>query len=128
MHSTRLPRLRGCLMAVALAAVASFAAPASADNADKEKTKVTIKKLTRSGASGKLTSKDSSCLGRRKVSLFRFDDYVSVKVKTTRSSSNGRWAVKKRNLKAGRYFAKVAANERNGVTCLYDASKSERLG
>lgn len=128
MHSIRFPRSRACVTAVALAVVASVAAPVQADKGDKPKTKITIQKLTRSGASGKLSSKDRSCLRHRKVSLFRFDDYVSVKVKTTSSRSNGKWAAKKRNLKDGRYFAKVDSDKRNGVTCLYDVSKSERLG
>ena len=56
------------------------------------------------------------------MTLFRIDDYVSVKVKITQSNARGRWKVKK-NLKRARYFAKVDAIK----GCRYDVSTIERL-
>ena len=41
------------------------------------------------------------------MSLFRFDDYVSVKIEITHRTG-GTWRTKK-DLKDGRYFAKVDA-------------------
>jgi len=81
-----------------------------------------IKKLKHSGAAGKVRSSRSSCRPGRKVSLFRFDGFRSDKVAITHSGSGGRWRVKK-DLRAGRYFAKVDA----GNGCRYDVSRAKRL-
>jgi hypothetical protein len=87
------------------------------------KTKIVIKSLKNSGASGKLISGTNSCEGGgRKVSLFRLDDFISVKIEITHSKSDGSWRTKK-DLKDGDYFAKVDAS----AGCRYATSKTEHL-
>ena len=115
-------RPRVASAALAIAAIAAFAVPTAAARDRGEKTRITIKKISHTGASGKLSSRSERCLKHRKVTLFRVDDYVSVKVKITESNARGRWKVKK-NLKRARYFAKVDAIK----GCRYDVSNSERL-
>jgi hypothetical protein len=107
---------------VILIAACALAAggPAAAD--DRPKTRIVIKKLKHSGASGKLSAGNSGCLGGRKVSLFRLEGFVSRKIAITHSNSHGRWRVRK-DLPDGRYFAKVD----RGNGCRYDNSKTETL-
>jgi hypothetical protein len=109
----------------ALAAVAALgltAVPLSAADGG-AKTRIKIKKLTENGAKGKLLSGDNKCEGGgRKVSLFRYEDFISVKVEITHSKGNGAWRTKK-DLKEGEYFAKVDASP----GCRYAVSKTKRL-
>ncbi|MDX6580838.1 MAG: hypothetical protein QOI10_22 [Solirubrobacterales bacterium] len=87
------------------------------------KTKIVIKSLKPTGASGQLISHENKCEGGgRKVSLFRLDDFVSVKIKIVYSNSDGSWRTKK-DLKAGDYFAKVDATP----GCRYATSKTQTL-
>ena len=87
------------------------------------KTKIVIKSLKPTGASGKLISHENKCEGGgRKVSLFRLDDFVSVKIAIVYSKSNGVWKTGK-DLKDGDYFAKVDASP----GCRYATSKTETL-
>jgi hypothetical protein len=111
---------RALAAVLAIAALGLIAAPANGDNG--EKSKIVIKKLKPTGASGKVISKDHRCEGGKKVTLFRFDDYVSVKVEITHSKPNGSWRTKK-NLQDGKYFAKVDASP----GCRYAVSKYETL-
>ena len=90
------------------------------------KSRITIKRISASGASGKVSSQSHACVSGRKVTLFRLDDFVSVKVDITRSDGHGRWHAKRR-LKPGRYFAKVDASRGNGSTCLFDDSRRVTL-
>ncbi|HLM30773.1 MAG TPA: hypothetical protein VK326_03835 [Solirubrobacterales bacterium] len=113
---------RGAAAALAIAAIAAVTVPTAVARDGGEKTRIMIKKISHKGASGKLSSRSERCLKRRKVTLFRIDDYVSVKVKITQSNARGRWKVKK-NLKRARYFAKVDAIK----GCRYDVSTIERL-
>jgi hypothetical protein len=115
-------KLRAVSVALAIAALAAVAAPTAGARDGGEKTKITIKKLGHSGASGKLRSKSERCLKHRKVTLFRLDDFRSVKVKITESDARGRWKVKK-DLGSGTYFAKVDSIK----GCRYDVSNNERL-
>ena len=115
--------MRTGLTTVALVATLAFAAITPAALGDQgSKTKIVIKNLKSSGASGKVISKDHGCEGGKKVSLFRFDDYVSVKIEITHSNSSGTWRTKK-NLKDGKYFAKVDAS----AGCRYAVSKYKTL-
>jgi hypothetical protein len=109
-------------IAVALAGLAlgAGALPALAD--DRPKTRIVIKKLDYSGASGKVSSRAGGCAGGREVALFRLNGYLSRKLGKTRTDSSGRWRVK-RDLRDGRYFATVAS----GSGCRYDNSKTETL-
>ena len=116
----RVAFVRAGMVLLSIAALGLLASPASGDGG--EKSKITIKKLTPRGASGKVISKAHSCEGGKKVSLFRFDDYVSVKVEITHSNSNGAWKTKK-DLKPGKYFAKVDAS----AGCRYAVSKYKNL-
>jgi hypothetical protein len=116
-------RLATALIAVlALAVIVGGASPATAGK--KIKSKVEIKKLSTSGASGTVTSKENSCLPHRKISLFTWDGYSSQKIAITNTNSHGKWKVS-RELKTGiQYFAKVDAKGK----CGYDNSPFERLG
>jgi hypothetical protein len=111
---------RAAVALLAIAALGIAAVPANGDGG--EKSKIVIKKLKPTGASGKVSSKDHSCVSGKKVSLFRFDDYVSVKIEITHSKSDGSWRTKK-DLKEGKYFAKVDAS----AGCRYAVSKYETL-
>ena len=84
----------------------------------KAKTKIQFKALGTTGSSGTLESKKKFCLKNRKVSIFRVDDFVSDKVEITYSNSKGKWKTEK-DLQPGEYFAKVDAENINGVECLY---------
>jgi hypothetical protein len=114
------------IAALALAAVLAIAVPANAVEGNKEKSKITIKRISGSGASGKVISKRPGCEPHRKVTLFRYVDFVSEKVKITQSDSQGVWRVR-RDLDPGRYFAKVDAAKAAGTRCLYDVSKNAHV-
>jgi hypothetical protein len=112
--------------ALVLAGLLAIAAQAGAVEGNKEKTKITIKKISGSGASGKVISKRRGCEAHRKVTLFRYVDFVSEKVKITESNSHGVWRVRK-DLEPGKYFAKVDATKAAGTRCLYDVSKNAHV-
>ncbi len=112
--------MRWIALALAAIALGAGALPAVAD--DRPKTRIVIKKLKHSGASGKVSSSAGGCVDGREVALFRLDGYVSRKLAKTRTGSNGRWQVGK-HLRNGRYFATVAS----GSGCRYDNSKTETL-
>ena len=86
------------------------------------KTRIEIKELKPGGAEGILKSGKEACLGGRKVSLFRLDDFVSVKIEITQSNGKGEWKTNK-SLKEGQYFAKVDAVP----GCRYDVSPKKSL-
>jgi hypothetical protein len=109
------------LVALSALACALVAAPVSAD--DRPKSRIVIKKLEHSGASGKVSSSAGGCIGGRKVSLFRLDGFVSRKLAKTRTNANGKWKVDK-HLRDGRYFATVVSSG----GCRYDNSRTETLG
>ena len=56
------------------------------------------------------------------MSLFRRDDFVSVKIEITQSDSRGRWETGT-NLQPGTYFAKVDAS----AGCRYAVSAYAKL-
>jgi hypothetical protein len=122
LHST-LARL---LATLALVTAMVAAPPAGGAEGNKTKSRITIKSIDASGASGKVASKREGCEAHRKVTLFVYDDFVSTKVKITESNSNGKWRVR-RNLSPGKYFAKVDASKQAGTRCLYDVSKNRRI-
>ena len=107
---------------VAAAALGLTAAPFTAADGG-AKTKIVFKSLKSTGASGKLISGENKCeSGGRKVSLFRLDDFISVKIEITYSKSDGSWRTHK-DLKDGDYFSKVDASP----GCRYAVSKTETL-
>jgi hypothetical protein len=105
---------------LSLALVVGGASPASAGK--KIKTKVEIKKLSTSGASGTVGSKVSSCIPHRKISLFTWNGYSSQKIAITSTNSNGKWKVNRDLQPDTQYFAKVDAKGK----CGYDNSPFER--
>ena len=111
---------------LALVAAVAAAAPASGVEGNKAKSKITIERIGGAGASGKVSSNRDGCEAGRKVTLFIYDDFVSIKVKITESDSHGEWRVK-RDLAPGKYFAKVDAGKAGGTRCLYDVSKNRRI-
>ena len=92
----------------------------------KAKTKIQFKSLGVTGSSGTLSSKKNFCLKNRKVSIFLLDDFVSDKIEITYSNAKGKWKTNK-DLEPGEYFAKVDAENINGVECLYGVSKNTRF-
>ncbi len=115
-------RLITTLAALPAAAVLCFSAsPATGDGG--EKTKIVIKALSPTGASGKVVSKDNDCEGGKKVSLFRLDDFLSVKIEITQSKRNGTWKTSK-DLQEGQYFVKVDSSP----GCRYAVSPYKNLG
>ncbi len=115
-------RSRGNGARAAALVLALTAAPFSAADGG-AKTKIVFKSLKSTGASGKLISHENKCEGGgRKVSLFRLDDFISVKIEITYSKSNGTWKTNK-DLKDGEYFSKVDASP----GCRYAVSKNETL-
>ena len=60
------------------------------------------------------------------MTLFIYEDFVSIKVKITASDSHGEWRVG-RNLAPGKYFAKVDASKAGGTRCLFDVSPNRRI-
>jgi hypothetical protein len=112
-------------LGIAVLAATLLLAPAAL-GANGAKSRITIKRISASGASGEVRSQSGACVSGRKVTLFRLDDFISVKVEITRSHGHGRWRVK-RPLKPGRYFAKVDASRGNGQTCLFDDSRRVTL-
>ena len=117
---------RALVTSLAIAALAPAAALAgdegSGQGAGGAKSKIVIKSLKPTGASGKVTSGAAKCENRRKVTLFVIVDFVSDKVAILRTDGNGNWRTKK-DLKEGEYFAKVDSIP----GCRYDVSKTERL-
>jgi hypothetical protein len=122
----RSERVLAALAAIALAAALGLAAPVGAAEGNKTKTKITIKRIGVGGASGKVISKRGGCEPHRKVTLFRYDDFISTKVKITQSDSHGNWRVRK-SLEPGKYFAKVDSAKAAGTHCLYDVSKNAHV-
>jgi hypothetical protein len=90
----------------------------------KAKTKIAFKDLGTNGSSGTLESKKNFCLKNRKVSLFKLEDFVSDKIEIVYSNAKGKWKTK-HQLSPGEYFAKVDAENINGVECLYAVSKNK---
>lgn len=108
--------------ALALAPAGALAGDGEGEGAGGAKSKIVIKTLKATGASGKVTSGSSKCEKRRHVQFFRIDDFVSVKIARMDTDGNGNWRTK-RDLKPGLYFAKVDSRE----GCRYDVSSKERL-
>jgi hypothetical protein len=114
-------------LALALLASACLTGGAVADGGGpKAKTKIQFKSLTAGGSSGTLESKKNFCLKNRKVSIFLLEDFVSDKIEITYSNSKGKWKTNK-DLQPGDYFAKVDAENINGVECLYAVTGNKTL-
>ncbi len=61
------------------------------------------------------------------MSLFLVDDFVSDKIEIVYSNAKGKWKTNK-SLETGfEYFAKVDAENINGVECLYGVTGNKRL-
>ncbi len=114
--------MKAGIWAIGLAALIALTASAPAGGDGGEKTKIKIKKLAGSGAAGKVTSSARRCVGGKKVTLFRTDDFRSTKVEITKSNARGKWRTKKR-LRPGRYFAKVDSSS----GCRYAVSRFRLL-
>ncbi len=113
--------IRGAALIAAGTLALAVAAPEAIGDGG-AKTRIEIKELKDSGASGTLSSSKEACLGHRKVSIFRLDDFVSVKIEITQSNGKGEWKTNK-SLEQGQYFAKVDAVK----GCRYDVSPKESL-
>jgi hypothetical protein len=112
-------RVRGTI-ASAIAALALAVPAASADGG--AKTRITMQKLSSTGAGGTVSSGKARCEPRRKVSLFMLESFITDKVAITYTDSKGQWRFDRR-LKEGVYFAKVDSAK----GCRYDNSRRKRL-
>jgi|SRR5690349_21631996 hypothetical protein len=111
------------LIAAAALTVAVTSGAFADGHGPKAKTKIAFKTLGVNGSTGTLSSKKKFCLKNRKVSLFQVIDFVSEKEEIVYSNSKGKWKTK-HTLKPGEYFAKVDAENINGVECLYGVTKN----
>ena len=111
---------RAALAALGIGALALTAAPAHAGKQAKSKLK--IKRIDTTGASGTVTSKDVGCEPGRKVKLFLIGDYVPVRVGKDSTNGQGKWKVAA-DLERGRYYSKVAKTE----DCKGAESNDERI-
>jgi hypothetical protein len=95
---------------VILAAAVMLAFPALGAGAGKKSTTIVIGfKLP--AWHGKVTSPSKSCVGNRKVKLYRVKNGKTVMLGRDRSNSNGGWAVLiGSNIPKGSYYATVAKN------------------
>ena len=109
---------RTILITALLALATAF--PALGD--ERPKSKIVIKELSAGGAAGKVISKRAACEREKKVTLFRLDDFISVKIEITQSDGNGRWEAGG-PLQPGTYFAKVDSSD----GCRYAVSRFEKL-
>ena len=111
------------MAAAAVAALTALAMAAPGAGADGgAKTRITMKKLSATGSAGTVSSGRRSCEGKRKVSLFVLESFITDKIAITYSNSRGRWSIDRR-LKEGVYFAKVDSAK----GCRYDNSRRKRL-
>lgn len=94
----------------AVCACALLAFPATGAAAFKTKVIVSLKFPA---FHGKLTSPRSSCLGNRKVKMFRERNGKKVLLGSDRSNAKGKWAIPVgKNLKSGSYYATVAKTKK----------------
>jgi len=97
------------VLLVALAAVCASAFlvfPATGAAAFKTKVVVSLKFPA---FHGKLVSKRQSCLGNRRVKMFRERNGKKVKLGSDKSNAKGKWNIPVgKNLKPGTYYATVA--------------------
>ena len=112
-------RKAGMVLVAVLALGTATTASAGSQGA---KSRIAIKELSATGASGVVTSKRPACLKKRKVSLFTYDGFITDKIAITSTNRKGKWAIT-RDLKPGTYFAKVDASK----GCRYDNSKRKQL-
>jgi hypothetical protein len=119
-------RINLAIAVIAAAAMTvAISSGASADGGGpKAKTKIDFTDLGTNGSKGTLSSKKNFCLKNRKVSLFRVEDFVSDKEEIVYSNAKGKWKTK-HQLEPGDYFAKVDAENINGVECLYAVTKTK---
>jgi len=101
---------RTLLAVLAVAACALLAFPATGAAAFKTKVVVSLKFPA---FHGKLTSPRSSCLGNRKVKMFRERNGKKVLLGSDRSDAQGKWKIPVgKNLKSGSYYATVAKTKK----------------
>ena len=108
------------MAAAALIALALAAPAASGDGG--AKTQITMKRLSATGAAGRVSSGKASCEKDRKVSLFVLEGFITDKLEITHTNSRGEWRIR-RKLKEGVYFVKVDSAK----GCRYDNSRRKRL-
>ena len=114
-------RIRAITAATAaLAITLSAAAAGFADSG--ARTRIEITKLTATQIKGTIESGKRSCEKGRHVQVFRYEDFVSVKVGRVDAQNDGDWRLRK-PLQPARYVAKV--DYKPG--CRYDLSPEKRL-
>ena len=107
---------------VVLCASALLVFPATGAAAFKTKVVVSLKFPA---FHGKLTSPRQSCLGNRKVKMFRESNGKRVLLGRDRSNANGKWKIPVgKNLKSGSYYATVAKTK----NCKGDKSSVVPIG
>jgi hypothetical protein len=107
---------------VVLCASAFLVFPATGAAAFKTKVVVSLKFPA---FHGKLTSPRQSCLGNRKVKMFRERNGKKVKLGSDRSNAKGKWKIPVgKNLKSGTYYATVTKTR----NCKGDKSSTLPIG
>lgn len=107
----------------AIAAMALATGAPAATSAETIKTKVKISKLTASGASGTVSSKESKCEKGRKVTLLYAGEYGVVRIGKAKTNSSGAWKIKDKIKDRGIFFARAAEKG----SCAEGESKDQRL-
>jgi hypothetical protein len=118
-------RLRTAIAALAICSLTLAAAPAVAGKTAKTKLKLTS--LSADGGSGVVKSKKQKCRKGRKVTLKFVGEYTDVRIGSTKSKSDGAWAVNKSLSDSGIYYASVKKKKVGNLTCAAATSRDKRL-
>ena len=102
-----MPFRRSILLTALVAALALALLPAASASAKTFKTGVVVS-LKVPAFHGNLTSKRGSCLGNRKVKLYRSYQGSTKQLGQDTTGSNGKWTIPVKPLTSGAYFAKVS--------------------
>ena len=101
-----MPFRRSVLFTALVVALALVALPAASASARTYNTGVVVS-LKVPAFHGNLTSKRSSCLGGRKVKLYRSLDGSTEQLGKGTTNAKGKWSIPVKPLTSGAYFAKV---------------------
>jgi len=102
-----MPFRRSVLLTALVAALALAVLPAASASAKAFTTGVVVS-LKVPAFHGNVTSKRSSCLGSRKVKLYRSASGSTTQLGQDTTNSKGKWSIPVKPLSSGAYFAKVS--------------------
>lgn len=102
-----MPLRRSVLLTALVAALALAVLPAASASAKAFATGVVVS-LKVPAFHGNVTSKRGSCLGNRKVKLYRSASGSTKQLGQDTTDSSGKWSIPVKPLSSGAYFAKVS--------------------